>query len=239
MHFLFTFFLLLFFFTKDGWAQKGITLQAEPGLSFTQKFQGRWSFNGKSTVRYTFLTPEEEGIKKEATFNFNETLLFATYEFWNNVKVSGGYGFRISTLSESHLFSEHRIMQQFGAVLYARGGKRIANRLRLEQRIEGSDYINRWRYRIGFDSPLNGQRLDPGEMYIILTNELLWSFNRIEQNGENRLYAGVGWFFNSQYKLETGLQYRASDLGPDMANTLWFTTLLYINRMQPQKKQVR
>ncbi len=69
-------------------------------------------------------------------------------------------------------------MEQFAFVVYALDGKRIANWVRLLQRIRDSELTNRIRYRVGFDSPLSGEQLDPGVIYAIITNEYLWSFNR-------------------------------------------------------------
>nr|WP_262918755.1 DUF2490 domain-containing protein [Tunicatimonas sp. TK19036] len=221
--------------TQKAVAQEKPTIQIEPGVSYNYNFQNNWSFNGKSTMRFTLDQPTDEGQERGSEFNFNETLLFATYEFWNNIELSGGYGFRIDSFDETW-FSEHRIMQQLGFILYAQAGKRVANRIRLEQRIQDADYTNRWRYRIGFDSPLNGRRLDANEMYIILSNELLWSFTSIEHDFENRLYAGLGWYFNSQYKVESGVQYRAANLGSELENAIWITNIFYINKRQPQKK---
>ena len=235
---MFRFFTILsfpFFISVSTTAQPTTIAQWDPGLSFTQKFLNRWSFN-VNTLQRSDLAEYQSGEKpSDFRWNLNETQFFATYGLLNNKKISGGYAFQIRS-SEPTEFHEHRFMEQFAFVTYALTGKRIANRVRLEQRIRNSELTNRIRYRLGFDSPLNGEKLDPGEMYAIVTNEYLWSFNREEQSGENRLFAGVGWFFNQQYKLQTGLMYRLSRQRGSYRNILAISTVLYINNQKKAAK---
>ncbi|WKN46096.1 DUF2490 domain-containing protein [Tunicatimonas pelagia] len=160
-------------------AQSSTLLQWKPGLSFTQKFQSRWSLNVNIKQRGTMVEYQDEENQTDFQWNLNETQVFATYELWGNKKLSGGYAFQLRS-PESRNFREHRFMEQFAFVIYALAGKRIASWVQLEQRIRDSGFTNRLRYQLGFDSPLNGEQLDPGELYAIVTNEYLWSFNREE-----------------------------------------------------------
>ncbi|MEM9831546.1 MAG: DUF2490 domain-containing protein [Bacteroidota bacterium] len=228
-------FLVFTLISTSAIAQSTTLAQWDPGLSFTQKFPNRWSLNVNTLQRSNLAEYEPEGTQQNFRWNLNETQFFATYELWKNKKISGGYAFQVRA-SEPDEFHEHRLMEQFAFVTYALGGKRIAHRVRLEQRIRDSELTNRMRYRLGFDSPLNGERLDPGEFYGIVTNEFLWSFNRTGQSGENRLFAGIGWFFNRQYKLQTGLMYRLSRRSANYLNILAISTTLYINNQKKAKQ---
>ncbi|MEM8966876.1 MAG: DUF2490 domain-containing protein, partial [Bacteroidota bacterium] len=181
MHSFFLSVLILFLVSIWASAQSTTPVQWEPGLSFTQKFPNRWSFNVNTFQRATFTELNSEEIDQDFRWNLNETQFFATYELWQNKKLSGGYAFQIQA-EEPGEFHEHRLMQQFAFVTYALGGKRIAHRARVEQRFRNSALTNRLRYRLGFDSPLNGEQLDPGEFYGIITNEFLWSFNQQGQH---------------------------------------------------------
>lgn len=231
--------IALFFFllttTYYSVAQTNTQVHWEPSVSYTFKLQNRWSFNTNTLFRNNLVQYNGEGAEQEYRWTLNETQFFATYSLLNTMKLSGGYAFQ-SRLREDTFFDEHRLMEQFAFVFYALQGKRIANRVRLEQRIRQSGYVNRLRYRLGFDSPLNGEQLDPGEIYAIVTNEVLWSFSNIRQGLENRLFAGIGWFFNKQYKLQTGLMYRVSKSGNSYDNVLALSTTFYINRRERQKK---
>jgi len=216
-------------------AQTNTQLQWEPSVSYTYKLSTRWAFNTNTLFRNRVVEYNGEGAERESEWTLNETQFWATYSIWKNSKVSGGYTFQ-SRLTDEQFFDEHRLMEQFAFVIYALYGKRIANRVRLEQRIRESGYQNRLRYRVGFDSPLNGEELDPGELYGIVTNEVLYTFNSVQQGWENRLFGGIGWFFNQQYKLQTGIMYRVSKSGNRYQNVLSLSTVMYINQRERQKK---
>lgn len=228
-------FFSLSFISLPLFAQTNTQLQWEPSVSYTYKMPNRWSFNTNTMFRSRLVEYNGEGAEQEFAWTLNETQFFATYSLWKNAKMSGGYAFQ-SRLTEKQFFDEHRLMEQFAFVIYALQGKRIANRVRLEQRIRESGYQNRLRYRVGFDSPLNGEQLDPGELYGIVTNEVLWTFSSVQQGWENRLFGGIGWFFNQQYKLQTGIMYRVSKVGNRYRNVLALSTVMYINQRERQKK---
>ncbi len=219
----------LFFFFESTFAQRGIFLQWEPEFSYTKDISDRWSSNLKLALRQNFAEPGKEGMVKDYQIDYAQLQGFVTYSLWTRTKLSMGYGFRLEDLLEASIGNEHRIMEQVGLVTHV-DGKRLAHRIRAEQRFRENGLINRWRYRISYDAPLNGLRLDPGEKYLIFSNELLFSFNAAEQEGEDRLYVGLGWYFNDMRKLETGIQYRLGAIGSDnLENVIWLTSVYYLN----------
>lgn len=162
--------------------------------------------------------------------NFVELQLFGTYQLWNDTKLSLGYKARGIEPLEPPLSSEHRPMEQIAFIGY-KGSSRLSHRIRTEQRFRPDRYENRWRYRFSYDRPLEGQRLDPGEMYLVLSDEVLYTFNAVERSAENRLYAGLGWLFLKSQKLETGVQYRLGEIGTvGLEHILWLTTTYYISQ---------
>jgi len=112
------------------------------------------------------------------------------------------------------------------------GDQRLAHRFRLEQRIRTSSYQNRFRYRISFDFPLQGERLDPGERYLILKNEMMSAFNGSEADAENRASLGMGWLLRGNKMFELNLQYRTQDIfsGNGVSHLLLLGTAFYISR---------
>lgn len=230
MHRIIFLFIILSSPSVNTFAQIGIRLQYEPEFSYTRDLSNRWSSNGKISMQNTFIEPSKEAATGDYQISYTQVQLFATYSLWTSTKLSGGYGFRFEDLLKTPLGYEHRVMEQIAFLTYLEG-RRIAHRFRIEQRFSDEDYENRWRYRIAYDAPLNGRRLDPGEKYLITSNEFLFSFNRSGSDGENRLYIGLGWFFNDKRKLEAGIQYRLGEIGTDNPeNTLWFTTGYYLNQ---------
>jgi hypothetical protein len=205
--------LLAFLLLPAGaFAQQGPYWLWEPEFSYTRKLGERWSANGKVAVQQTFNEPagEDEEARSRYQINYTMVQLFGTYNL--------GPG------------REHRIMEQLTFLKYL-GGTRLTHRFRAEQRFEDQSYTNRWRYRFAYEIPLQGDRLDPGEQYLITSNEVLFSFNAHERFGANRLYLGVGWYFSKERKLEAGVQYRLNDIGTgELENAVWFTTAYYLNR---------
>ena len=211
-------------------AQNGLLLQWEPEFSYTWELANRWSANTKAAFQQSLSPPTETEPQRQYQFNHMQVQFFATYSVWTNLKLSGGYTFRINDPTETLGSHNHRLMQQLAFVSYLRG-QRFANRFRLEQRFRDEGYINRWRYRISFDVPLNGENVDPGEKYLVASDEWLFSFNNQGHESQNRLYLGIGWYANSQRKIEAGFQYRLDGIGTGtLDNTLWFTTAFYWNQ---------
>jgi len=211
-------------------AQRGVFWQWEPEFSYTWKPADRWNANLKAAVQQTFNEPTREGVGSRYQINYTQVQFFGTYTLWTTTQLTGGYGFRFNDLLDRPPGREGRLMEQLTFLTYL-GEKRLANRVRTEQRFEDGKFINRWRYRVAYETPLRGQRLDPGEQYLITSNELLFSFNAREQFAANRLYLGIGWYFSKERKLETGVQYRLDELGTGRPeHFLWFTTAYYLNR---------
>ncbi len=224
----FCFLIFILFFSHRTQAQKGLNLKWESEFSYTQELPARWSANAKAAFRQTFFEPSETGTTSTYNFDFSEIQTFLTYETWNTIKLSVGYNFRLAELLENPLEKEHRIMQQLAFVTYPEG-IRLSHRFRTEQRFQEEGFINRWRYRLSFEKNLNGTQLDPGEKYLVTSNEILYSFNGNKNEGENRIYIGLGWFFNSTNKLETGFQYRLAGIGNQIENSIFLTTAYYLS----------
>lgn len=224
--------LTLLLLPTGAFAQRGPYLQWEPEFSYTRKLAERWSANGKVAVQQTFNEPAggDEAGRSRYQINFTMVQLFATYTLRPGTQLTGGYAFRFNDLLDPEPGREHRLMQQLTFLTYP-GGTRLAHRFRAEQRFEDQEYTNRWRYRVAYETPLQGDRLDPGEQYLITSNEVLFSFNAHERSGANRLYLGMGWYFSKARKLEAGVQYRLNRIGTGkLENVIWLTTAYYLNR---------
>ena len=86
------------------------------------------------------------------------------------------------------------------------------------------------RYRISSDIPINGQVLDPCENYLIASNELIAEYFESEINLENRLVAGIGWYFKNKQKLELSIDYRLDPIvSSPQRNRIWTKVSFYLN----------
>jgi hypothetical protein len=207
-------------------AQSEAELIWGPELSYSWSSSDRVSYNTKLVA---FNNLRELG--NQAGLVHIEPSFVMTYSLTTRYRIAGGYVYRWSDPLLDGYNYEHRFLQQLGFVSYI-GDRRVAHRVRLEQRIRSSSYQNRLRYRLSYDFPLQGERLDPGEKYFIVNNETMTAFNAEEADAENRITAGLGWYFNNQYKFEVNLQYRMQDIfsGDGLSHMVLFGTSFYINR---------
>lgn len=221
------FFTIILAWPVSGFAQSNTAEWIwNPELSYSKKTSDRTTLIAKLSVFQSL-----DNFSSSNSLRFIEPQLSASYTLTPRWKVGGGYYYRWSEPLTDSFNYEHRLLQQAGYVSFL-GDQRIAHRFRLEQRIRSSSYQNRFRYRISYDFPLQGERLDPGERYLILKNEMMTAFNSSEADAENRASLGMGWFLNGRQKFEVNLQYRTQDIfsGNGISHLFWVGTSFYISR---------
>lgn len=214
----FTCFLL---FLSKAQGQAPLYFKWDPGASFTHKINKRWSANFSLGGLYNGGSFNESATA--SGLERMEVKAFATYKLFNKQALSGGYMFRKYAPLDT-IGYEHRFTEQY-SFIWRIGAYRIGNRLRLEQRVRNTGFTNRLRYRFSLDFPLNGNEIDPGEIYLIGSEELVFSFNANDQSLENRLTAGGGWQISDSRKLEVSAEYRFR--GTEQPMALHFVTSFY------------
>lgn len=222
----FAFALFVVLIPFSGFAQSGTEWIWNPELSYSKKVTDRTTLIAKLSVFNSL-----DNFSNQETLQYLEPQFLASYVLTARWRVGGGYYFRWSEPLVDGFKYEHRLLQQAGYVNFL-GDQRLAHRFRLEQRIRTSSYQNRFRYRISFDFPLQGEQLDPGERYLILKNEMMSAFNGSEADAENRASLGMGWLLKGNKKIELNLQYRTQDIfsGSGVSHLILFGTAFYISR---------
>lgn len=201
----------------------------EPEFSFTWKPEGRWAYNATFSGRNVWMEGSEQ-LAGNYSWAHLEARFFATYELFGDNSVGGGYQYRLADPFEEETGYEHRLMQQYAFITFTEA-RRFGHRIRSEQRIRESGTIQRLRYRLSYDFPLQGQQLDAGEAYMILSNEVLWSLARDLSELDNRVFVGIGWALSRKRKIETGLQFRVEALNTnEPENIFQLITSYFINR---------
>lgn len=134
------------------------------------------------------------------------------------VSIAGGYQFRWDEGGEN----SHRSIQQISFV-QRKAGYRLGHRVRTDQTFLSSDSPEfRLRYRFLSEIPLNGQRIDAGEFYLIASDELISSIQSDEFNLENRLVCSLGFNYSGKQKFEGGIDYRTdSFLDGGLRQRVW------------------
>ncbi|PTB97126.1 hypothetical protein C9994_04200 [Marivirga lumbricoides] len=202
-------FISLFLLLQPLKAQNIPSVRWEPGFSFTKKMDDRWSYNLSILGRQRF-TNYGEGEENFRTDRW-EIKAFGTYTLFGKRKLSLGYMYRKVDPFDEDAGYEHRLTQQF-AFLTELKGLRLANKIRVQERIRSSSYFTRLRYSISSDFPLNGESLDEGELYFIAGNEVIYEFNSVEDELENRFSIGLGKLFQKGQKLQLAVESQYSDL---------------------------
>lgn len=184
-------------------AQTEIERIWEPSVTYTHKVNDFWSLTGQMAA---YQSPE--------VLERVEGSLFGIRRLSPSTSVGFGYLNRQVTPLESETDVEHRFTLQLNHQS-AIGIHQLSHRFRFDERVRDSGQVHRFRYRAGLRTPLQGERLDPGERYLLTQNEGLASFSDNPFSGENRFSVHLGWLLRNRQRVEIGLQHRAERLFTD------------------------
>lgn len=175
----------------------------ETSFALNHKVNGDYKINFAVRSRYY--------LYQDNDFNFENRQLdmvhFSTLNLDYNHSLSLGVQYRLRE-SIDRGSNELRLTQQFN---YTKKNLalRFGHRVRFEQRILDNLTILRSRYRFALDFPLNGEKLDVGESYIITSMEALMSKSKkIKPEIDHRTTAHLGWLVSEKLKLQFGIEYR-------------------------------
>ncbi len=122
----------------------------------------------------------------------------------------------------------HRLIQQYNIVNLA-DGYRLAHRLGIDQEFQQESSPRfRIRYRILYEKPLEGQKIDLLEFYLKLGVESLYNFK--VDDLEFRALPFLGYRLSSKDKIEVGVDYRWEELLDGVrTNKNWIRVTWYTN----------
>jgi len=126
-------------------------------------------------------------------------------------KISGGVMYRFNTVESSDFENELRLSQQYS---YGKrfNAIRVVHRLQLDERIRTSSTIWRARYRFSGDLPLNGLKLDKGELYLVISTESLLSVSsESAPEWDQRFTVALGNQLTDKIKIQLDTEYRIED----------------------------
>ena len=122
----------------------------------------------------------------------------------------------------------HRTTQQFN-IIQSLNNSRIGHRVAADQTfVKNSPLTFRLRYKVVFEKPLSGTKIDPKEFYLKLGNEYLWINQAYENDLEIRILPFLGYELNLKNRLEFGPDYRIGDVvKKGLEQTLWMSIAWY------------
>ena len=199
-----------------------------PEAALTGSVSERWQLTFKVESQHgSYDEREEDGERWEYFHDRTDLQGFVALKinpFW---KVSGGYQYR---LEGGEGVNSHRSIQQVAYVQQLRR-VRLGHRLRTDQTYLPDEATEvRLRYRLSVELPLAGESVDPGEFYLLLSDELIGSYQANAGEVENRLVGSLGHYFGKQAKLEGGLDYRTDRyVAEGFRQRLWFKVGAYLS----------
>lgn len=210
--------LLLSFVCVSITAQSNFSSLGESAVSLNHNISKTYSVNFAFRSRYVLYN--DDGLQYQQQVDVYH---FSTFKLDYYHKLSIGIYYRNRDWFETGS-DETRITQQYNYTKQTLG-VRFGHRIRTEQRILDTKTIFRQRYRFAVDFPLNGEKLDIGEAYLVNTVEGLLSLSKPDKpETDIRIATQIGWQINENLKLQTGLEHRVEAFNLVAKNNLFVLT---------------
>ena len=219
--------LILFFIVSTNilYAQSEFTFGVLPEVTVSKKLTDKWRILGQvESMQQTVL---KQGGQTFEDYSYIRTDFTGVVAY----SLSPRWGVAVGSLAR---FTEgefvYRSLQQ---VSYNHSGAslRFGQRFRTDQTFEpNEDTEFRFRYRFSSEIPLQGLRVDSKEFYTIISVEQIASLKSSAWDWEQRLVAGLGYYFNKKHKVELGFDYRVNEfLNDDGVHAVWTMINYYVN----------
>jgi len=189
-------------------AQEDLSLLLQPRVSLNYPVSGTYSHNFSLAHRISYLNLGEENI----TTRHIDLSHFSTVKWGVNRSLGLGILYRFREVFEDQDANELRLTQQVNFISHGHR-LRFGHRLRSEQRLFSELTFHRLRYRFAMDAPLQGKKLDPGELYWIGGLEgLLTTGKGLKPVYSLRTSGWLGYLANDLIKIQVGGEYRIVEL---------------------------
>ncbi|VXB33993.1 DUF2490 domain-containing protein [Maribacter litoralis] len=202
--FRFIFTLLLFLCVRYVQSQNNTVAYWEPEVALNYKVTPLLKQNfSLSNRNYTYHNNKSQLTVRKIEITHFSSLTIDPYK-----SIGLGVQYRFREVFENDKENELRLTQQFN-ITKITNSVRFGNRFRIEQRIQPSTLIHRFRYRFAIDIPLKGLRTDIGEPYLVATTESLLSIEKsAKAMYDQRITSQIGWSISNHLKAQLGVQFR-------------------------------
>ncbi len=191
-----------------------------PEVQYSWKQSDKLKLNLGSHTFYSVSNADQS-----SALRYIELAAIGDYTLSSGTKIGGGYKYRLVTPGVDGYQYEHRMLEQvsFSGDL---AGLKLSHRIRLEQRFRTNRYQNRLRYRFSHKKALK----EGSSAYIKIADELMYTFNKDANDGQNRVYLNYGNRLSNKSTYELGLQYRLGKFftGSDLSHVVVWSVKLNI-----------
>ena len=189
------------------------------------------NYKVNSDYKINFSVRSRYFLYQDNNFNFENRQLdvihFSSLSLDYNHSLSVGIQYRIRESIDGGN-NELRLTQQFNYTK-SNAALRFGHRVRFEQRLFEDITILRSRYRFTLDFPLEGEKLDIGETYLITAMEALLSHSKANKSElDHRTTLQIGWLVSEVLKLQLGLEYRFEAFNINAKEKLFVLTSLIL-----------
>jgi hypothetical protein len=217
-------------------AQDRVFFTIFPGISLSAPVLPGIDLIAASSVQYNIAEKTYNEIDFPAAVNYYDFQVGAVYKHTQILHFAAAWYYRHSDPGRAASSVENRLWQQISTTGML-NNLRIRNRFRLEQRFITKNEITdplrwRFRYQLGVEIPLQGEKTDVGEFYLTASNEAYFSINKPRPSvyNENWVSFLTGFRMSQKNRIEAGpvwqLQVRNSE--GDLNNSLHFQVNLLI-----------
>ena len=197
-----------------------------PEVNVNKELSHRWRLNFKLESRFLVSEGQIKGnTENQFTYLLSDLSTLGSYKVGIHSKIAAGYLLRITT---SGLL--HRSIQQFSFVQTLHKG-RVGHRIVTDQTFARyNSPVFRFRYRLSYDTPLQGDKVDSKEFYFKASNEYINLLSHSAYDLEIRLTPSLGFAFTDHSKIEFGAEYRLKTfIRQNTRHDFWVTLSWYLN----------
>ncbi len=204
--------------------QSSYQLGILPSINLNKKLPNDWKLNFKTESRQEL----KRGYFKSSS-DFSYQYVLTDFSFITAKKIGVNKLLAIGYLLK---VTENEVINGFiqqCIITKKYSGFKLAHRFSADQTFakeEDTEY--RFRYRLSSAFSLNGQSIDPKELYFKFNNEYLHSWQNTDYDLEIRIVPHLGYKFTESKKLEIGLDYRLDSFLKDSSrNRFWLAINWY------------
>jgi len=206
-------------------AQSTYRIGSMPSVNVSKDLTNGLGLNFKTESRQSYFTGTFSGESSaKIDYLLTDLSVILSKKVGLNNKLAGGYLVRLRSGQ-----TIHKAVQQF-TVVRRYSTFRLAHRFAADHEFSSNIPTElRIRYRVTGEFPLNGEEVDPREMYLKVNNEYLNAFQDGEYDLEIRLAPLLGYVFADKNKFEFGVDYRVSSfLDSPARNSFWVSLNWYL-----------
>ncbi|WP_298893036.1 DUF2490 domain-containing protein [uncultured Psychroserpens sp.] len=227
MNILCTRILVLVAFLLSG---QSLSAQAETQVFNENAFALRHNFNKSYSVNFEFSNRAFIYTDEHIVYRMRQIQIahFSALKLDLKQSIALGLMYRNRGVFEDSS-NEIRLTQQYNRKSIFKT-LRLGHRFRSEQRFYDDFTAFRFRYRLAFDVPLQGLKLDVGETYLVFTNEALLTSTKIDKPElEYRVSPSIGMLISKNLNFEFGVELRLDKINIRTAESVFLNTSLELN----------